>query len=42
MQFAPFAVLLDIDLALHELAVLARPIVDAAALRAREFKELIL
>ncbi len=42
MQLAPFAVLLDIDFALHELAVLARPIIDAAAACAGEFEKLIL
>ena len=42
MGLAPFAILLEIDLALDELAVLARPIIDAAALAARELEKLIL
>ncbi len=42
VSFAPFAVFLDIDFALDELAVLAGPIIDAAALRAGEFEKLIL
>ena len=39
---APFAVLFQVNLALDELPVLARPIIDAAALTARYFYELIL
>jgi hypothetical protein len=42
MQLAPFAVLLDIDLALDKLAVLAGPIVNAAAAGAGEFEKLVL
>jgi ADP-ribose pyrophosphatase YjhB (NUDIX family) len=38
----PFAPLLEFYFALHELSILARPIVDAAALGAGEFDELIL
>ena len=39
---APFAVFFQVDLALDEFAVLARPIIDAAALAARYFYQLIL
>jgi hypothetical protein len=42
MSLAPLAVLLDIDFALHELAVLAGPIIDAAAFGAGEFEKLVL
>jgi hypothetical protein len=42
VRLTPFAVLFELDLALHKLSVLARPVVDAVALRAREFDELIL
>ena len=37
MGFTPSAILLELYFARDELAVLARPIIDAAALRAREF-----
>ncbi len=40
--FAPFAVLLEFDFALDELPILARPIVDARALRTADFNELVL
>lgn len=39
---APFAVLLELNFTLDELTVFPRPIVDAAALTASEFYELIL
>ena len=39
---APFAVFFQVDLALDEFAVLARPIIDATALAARYFYQLIL
>jgi len=39
---APFAVLFQVDLALDKLPILARPIIDAAALAARYFYQLIL
>ena len=42
MSLAPFAVLLEIDFALDKLAVLARPVIDAAALGAGQFEKLIL
>ncbi len=42
LRAAPLAPLLEFNLALDELTVFARPIIDAAALRAREFDELIL
>ncbi len=42
MKLAPLAVFLDLDLARDELAILARPIINAAALGAREFEKLIL
>jgi hypothetical protein len=42
MSLAPFAVLLEVDFARDELAVFARPIIDTAALGAREFEKLIL
>ena len=38
----PLAVLLQLDLALHELLVLARPVVDTLALLAGELDELFL
>ena len=38
MQLAPFAVLLEVDLPLDELAVLSGPIVDAAAFAAGELE----
>ena len=40
--FTPLAVFLEFDFALHEFAVFARPVVDAAALAARQLYELIL
>jgi hypothetical protein len=42
VRSAPFAEFLELDLPLHQLAVLARPIIDASALRAREFEKLVL
>jgi hypothetical protein len=42
MRPVPFAILLQLNLALDEFPVLARPIVRAAALLARQFYELIL
>ncbi len=42
MGFAPFAVLLELDLASDKLAILAGPIVDAVAFGAGEFEKLIL
>jgi len=42
VSLAPFAVFLEIDLTRDELAILARPIIDTAALRARELEKLIL
>ena len=42
MDLAPFAVLPEFYFARDELAVLARPIVGATALAAREFEKLIL
>jgi hypothetical protein len=42
VSLAPLTILLDIDLALDELAVLAGPIIDAPTLRAGEFEKLIL
>ena len=38
----PLAIFFELDLAGDELPILARPIVDAVALRAREFDELVL
>lgn len=40
--FTPFTILLELDFALHELLILARPIIGAAALGARDFYQLIL
>lgn len=40
--FTPLAILLELDLAGDELAVLARPIVRALAHRTGEFEELVL
>lgn len=42
MSPAPFAVLLELYFALHKLAVLARPVVDASTLGAGQFEKLIL
>jgi len=39
---APLAVLFELYLALHELLVLARPVIDALAFIAREFDESVL
>ncbi len=40
--FTPFAVLLELNFARDKLPVLARPVIDAVALRARESEKLIL
>lgn len=42
MSPAPFAILLELDLARDKLAVLARPVIRASALTAGEFEKLIL
>jgi hypothetical protein len=42
LLLAEFAELLELDLALDKLAILARPVVDVLALLARKFDELIL
>ena len=42
MSLTPLTVLLEIDFALDKLAVLARPVIDAAALGAGQFEKLIL
>lgn len=42
MSATPFAVLLQFNFARNELAVLTRPIVNAVALGARQFDELVL
>ena len=42
MRLAPFAEFLELYFARDELAVFAGPIIDAAALRARKSKKLIL
>ena len=42
MGLAPFTVFLELDFARDELAIFARPIIDTAALAAREFEKLIL
>ena len=42
MRPIPFAVFLELNFALYELPILARPVVNAPALLAREFYELIL
>ena len=42
VEFAPAAVLFDLDLALDELFVFAGPIVNTLALLAREFDESVL
>ena len=39
---APFAVFFELDFALDELLILARPIIGARALLARQFYELVL
>ena len=38
VRLAPLAVFLEIDLAFHELAVLAGPIIDASAFAAAELE----
>lgn len=42
LSTAPFAVLFEVDFSLDEFAILARPVVDACTLGAREFDELVL
>lgn len=42
LLLAPLAILGELDLALHEFFILARPIVNALAVLAREFNELFL
>ncbi len=42
VSFAPFAVLFELNFARDKLTVLARPVVDAVALRTRESEKLIL
>jgi len=42
MSAAPTTILLELDLALNEFLIFARPIVDATALLAGQFYELIL
>ena len=42
LLLTPFTIFFELDLAGDELPILARPIVDAVALRAREFDELVL
>lgn len=42
MGFAPTAVLLELYFLGNELLIFARPIIDAAALAASEFDELVL
>ena len=42
VRLAPFAILLEFNFARDQLTVLARPVVDAVAFRAREFEKLIL
>lgn len=42
LHLAPFAELFEVNLPLHQLAILARPVVDALALAAGKFDELFL
>jgi hypothetical protein len=42
MSSAPFAVFLQFYLALHELAVLARPVIHPVTLGAGQFEKLVL
>lgn len=42
VSLAPFAVLLEFNFALHQLPVLARPIINTAALLASDLYQLIL
>ena len=42
LRLAPFAILLEVDLALHKLSILAGPVIDTTALGAAQLDELIL